>query len=112
MQRKLRVTRSGTSLCAQLRTINLYRAVRFVTKKQEIIKMWMDPELLKVSKHTQHLPLQNQEFVEVDVHVIRVTVTEKEEKGTVIKLLRFIFSFLFSNVILYDQYTSSTCTQL
>lgn len=82
--------------------------------QQEIIKMWMDPELLKVSKHTQHLPLQNQEFVEVDVHVhvIRVTVTEKEEKGTVIKLLRFIFSFLFSNVILYDQYTSSTCTQL
>lgn len=81
--------------------------------QQEIIKMWMDPELLKVSKHTQHLPLQNQEFVEVDVHVhvIRVTVTEKKEKGTVIKLLRFI-SFLFSNVILYDQYTSSTCTQL
>ena len=66
--------------------------------QQEITKMWMDPELLKVSKHTQHLPLQNQEFVEVDVHVIRVTVTEKEEKGTVIKLLRFIFSFLFSNI--------------
>lgn len=50
--------------------------------QQEIIKMWMDPELLKVSKHTQHLPLQNQEFVEVDVHVhvIRVTVSNRKRR--------------------------------
>ena len=37
--------------------------------QQEIMKMQMDSELLKLSKHIQHLPLQNQEFVEVDVHV-------------------------------------------
>ena len=53
--------------------------------QQEIMKMQMDSELLKLSKHTQHLPFQNQEFVEVDVRVIRVT--EKEEKGTLIELL-------------------------
>ena len=55
------------------------------------MKMQMDSELLKLSKHIQHLRLQNQEFVEVDVHV-----KNKEKKGTVIKLhCTYLFHFCF-----------------